>query len=271
MTEQATATELPDTATQKIINELNEIVILNDTAVNNESASTDAPKRAIDDDTTTELRERATSQRQRGIDEINKRHAGVVSVIKTVTINERVVGSAFVRFFPAIERGLAFINDRGDIFMGKNEAALIKESILAQFKNLDDKVTAQLKDLDLQLKVHSANEDFMTPQYSAPASEHDVQVRTRTALDLINIIAKQDKVVTALQVLAWNGQVENATIDAQEWEIKKDLRGLSMFIGRSLRGMQKKGPVAPKAKKAPKKPTATTPAPVVIVTEEAVA
>lgn len=271
-TNKTESTVVQDPETQKILAELNEIVILNENAVNNGVATDGNAKPTIDSDTTTELRGRANTQRQRGIEELNKRHAGVVSVIKTVSINERVVGSAFVRFYPAIERGLSFIHSRGDIFMGKDAAALIKESILAQVKNMEDKVTAQLADLDLQMKVHSASEDFMTPVYDSPASQHDVQIRTRMALDLINLITKQDKVVTALQILAWNGQVENATIDAQEWEIKKDLRGLSMFISRSLRGMQRKGPVAPKAKKAPKKASATTPTPVVVTTgEEAVA
>lgn len=195
---------------------------------------------AVTDNEVTQLRERARKERARGKENMAKRYEGVASVIIPVEISERVVGSAFERFFPVIENGMYVISKRGEMFMGTKATEAVLETISSKVAAMEQNVAADLAGLKIQMDVHGSSDDFITPEYVKPAASHQVQVRTRMAAAVCKLFIKQDEVVKTLQTLAWNGQVENSSIDEQEYKIKKEVRDLAQFIARTLRGMRNK-------------------------------
>lgn len=186
------------------------------------------------------LRARAQKERARGLKNLERRYDGIASVIMPVTLRERVVASAFERYFAVIENGLYVITRRGELFLGAKAAETVLEQIMEKIKTMEDKAQTDLAGLQIQLDVHGTRDDFLRPIYTKPAGDHQVQIRTRMGVRVAKIFVQQDEVVASLQTLAWNGEVEGATIDHQELRIKKQVRELATFIARTLRGMRNK-------------------------------
>lgn len=188
------------------------------------------------------LRKRALQQRQRGQKNLARRHDGIASVIQKVTINERVVGSAFERFFPVIENGIHVIVRRGDMFFTARNMGTVVDSLTKMTDELEADLKKELSALEEQLARAKANapELFVTPEYTAPSAQHEPQVRTRLAVRILNLFQNKDKLISGLQTLMWNGEVEQAAIDEQELRLKREVRDLAKFIGRTLRSMRNK-------------------------------
>lgn len=194
------------------------------------------------------LRARAQKERARGLKSIERRYDGIASVMMDIKLNERVVGSAFERFFPVIENGLYIITKRGEMFMGAKQTEQIMGMIKDKITVMESNISTDMAGLKIQLDVHGERDDFLKPTYIKPASEHKIQLRTPMAVRIAKVFQEQDKIIMNLQTLAWNGEVEGSAIDDQELRIKKDIRDLATFIARALRGMRNR--VAPKEKPA---------------------
>lgn len=203
----------------------------------------DGVARIVHDDEVQKLRQRAQRERARGVQNLAKRHDGVASVVANVQLYERVVASAFERFFAGIETGIHVITKRGDLFVGEKNAEQIQQTIIGKVLAMEERINKQLDQVKVPMELHSASEGFMKPTYTNPAATHQVQLRTKLALRVMNVFRKQDEFVVTLNALAWNDEVEPDAIEKEEQMIKKEMRDLANFIGRTVRGMRNK--VAP--------------------------
>lgn len=190
------------------------------------------------------LRNKATRQRQKGIENLARRHDGVASIIANVQLNERVVASAFERYFATIETGIHVISKSGPMFVGEAAAAKLEASIVERVAAMEERITGEIARSRVSLNVHESREGWITPEYTKPAAEHEVQLRTRLANRVLGVFRKQDEFVVILNQLCWNEEAEQDAIEMEELAIKKEMRGLAQFISRTLRGMRNK--VAPK-------------------------
>lgn len=231
MTTKSSSTEL-----NQALEEITDVEALEQAAEAEAANATAAPNAAEAD----QFRERARQQRERGAKALAKRFAGVASSLETVVINERVVGSSFERFFATIENGVFVIDRRGPMIMGKahTESVIkqIDERIAESLKN----ATAELAGIKLQLSMHGENPGWLVPDYVEPASSHKVQIRSRRGIDVLKIFRMKDEIVTGMQQLSWNGELESSEIERTELDLKKELREIHNFVVRTLRGMRTK-------------------------------
>lgn len=190
------------------------------------------------------LRNKARRQREKGIENLARRHDGVASLITIVRLNERVVASAFERYFATVETGIHVITKSGAMFVGEAAAAKLEASIVERITEMEERINGELARIRVSLQVHESRADWIKPTYTKPAAEHEVQLRTRLANRVLAVFRKQDEFVVVLNQLCWNDEAELDAIEMEELNIKKDMRGLAQFISRTLRGMRNR--VAPK-------------------------
>lgn len=239
----ATDTQHPDDARQAL-EEVRDASLLTEGLLQ-ATSGTDAPKestliKVVSDSEVDMLRERAKRERLRGQKNLTRRYDGVASVLKKVKINERVIGSAFERFFYVIENGIFVITRRGAMFLGDAAAEKLLDTIVGKITEMESKVAADLAGVQIQVSVHKEVPGFVTPEYTKPSAEHEVQLRTRLSSRVVGLFESQDQIIANLQTLHWNGAVEISAIEDQEAQLKRDIRALATFIARTLRGMRNK-------------------------------
>lgn len=186
------------------------------------------------------LRQKAQRQRQKGILHMARRHDGIASVVVNVTLRERVVASAFERYFTTIETGIQVISKSGAMFVGAKHADKLMQTIVDRIDAMEKRIKGELERLRVTMDVHQSRSDWIVPTYTRPAADHEVQLRTRLANRVVSIFRMNDEFVVALNQLSWNDESDTDAIDLAEFEIKKDLRGLADLIRRTLRGMRSK-------------------------------
>lgn len=207
---------------------------------------------AADDTRVQVLRNRAKRQRDRGVQGLARRHDGVASVLRVVKLQERVVGSAFERYFATIENGVHFISKLGGFFVGDANAEKLLEQIKARVMQMEDRVNTEAGQIALVLEAHRTNTEWIVPEYTNPAAEHQIQVRTPLANRVATVFVTQDKYLQQLNQLVWNGEAESDAVEQSEYQIKQEVRGLAQFIAQTLRAIQNKT----EAKKASEAPAA---------------
>jgi len=186
------------------------------------------------------LRNKAKRQREKGIENLARRHDGVASVIARVELNERVVASAFERYFATIETGIHVITKSGAMFVGEAAASKLEASIVERVTSMEERIVGELSRIRVSIDVHTSRTDWITPTYTKPAADHEVQLRTRLANRVLAVFRKQDEFVVVLNQLCWNDEAELDAVEMEELNIKKEMRGLAQFISRTLRGMRNK-------------------------------
>jgi len=196
------------------------------------------------------LRNRAKRQRDRGVQGLARRHDGVASVVREVQLQERVVGSAFERYFATIENGIHFISKLGGFFVGDSNAEKLLDQIKTRVKEMEDRVNTEADQIAVVLDAHRSNNEWIIPEYTNPAAKHQIQVRTPLANRVATVFVIQDKYLQQLNQLVWNGEAESDAVEQSEYQIKQDVRGLAQFIAKTLRAIQNKT----EAKKAPEAP-----------------
>lgn len=207
---------------------------------------------AADDTRVQVLRNRAKRQRDRGVQGLARRHDGVASVLREVQLQERVVGSAFERYFATIENGIHFISKLGGFFVGDTNAEKLLDQIKTRVKQMEDRVNTEADQIAVVLEAHRSNTEWIVPQYTNPAAKHQIQVRTPLANRVATVFVVQDRYLQQLNQLVWNGEAESDAVEQSEYQIKQDVRGLAQFIAKTLRAIQNKT----EAKKAPEAPAA---------------
>ncbi|KFC72634.1 hypothetical protein [Massilia sp. LC238] len=186
------------------------------------------------------LRNKARRQREKGIENLARRHEGVASLITRAELKERVVASAFERYFATIETGIHVIHKSGAMFVGEAAAAKLEQSIVDRIASMEERIDGELARIRVSLAVHESRADWIKPTYTRAAADHEVQLRTRLANRVLQVFRKQDEFVVVLNQLCWNDEAESDAIEMEELNIKKEMRGLAQFISRTLRGMRNK-------------------------------
>lgn len=207
---------------------------------------------AADDNRVQVLRNRAKRQRDRGVQGLARRHDGVASVLRDVQLQERVVGSAFERYFATIENGIHFISKLGGFFVGDANAEKLLEQIKARINQMEERVKTEAGQVAVVLEAHRSNDEWIVPQYTNPAAKHQIQVRTPLANRVATVFVTQDKYLQQLNQLVWNGEAESDAIEQSEYQIKQEVRNLAQFLAKTLRAIQNKT----EAKKASDAPAA---------------
>lgn len=184
------------------------------------------------------LRNKARRQREKGIENLARRHDGVASILLRVQLNERVVASAFERYFATIETGIHVISKSGPMFVGDAAAAKLQQSIIDRVSAMEERITGEISRVRVSLDVHASRSEWIKPSYTRPAADHEVQMRTRLAKRVLVVFQQQDEFVVMLNQLCWNDEAEQDAIEMEELAIKKEMRGLAQFISRTLRGMR---------------------------------
>ncbi len=183
------------------------------------------------------FRNRATQQRQRGQREIKRRHQGIASILRTVEINERVIASTFERFYPIIEKGIYLVSKNGDVFLG-DSADTVLSMTFERIKAIEQKTKTTLEAAEKRVGDQIGREDFIQPSYVAPTILHEIQVRNVYANRLVGTFLLQDRVISHLQTLNWNGEIDPVEIEEQEQSFKNAIRELATDLSRALRAMQ---------------------------------
>jgi hypothetical protein len=201
------------------------------------------------------LRTRARRERQRGVKNLERRHDGVASVLRRVVLNERVIASAFERWFAGVENGIYVLSKRGHMFVSEKNADQLIEQVTEMISEMEKAVASQLAGAETHLGMLDAG-DILDPVYSSPATDREVQLRSPLSTRVLKIVQAQDQVLCALMKLHWNGEIEKAVIEEQENNAKKGLRDLAKFLSRTLRAMR--GKVEAKASSAATPAAAST-------------
>jgi hypothetical protein len=183
------------------------------------------------------MRERAKKEREKGVANLKKRHAGVNVHIRRITINERVAGAAFERFFHVIENSIYTITRRGEMFVGKDACKQIMDTVEKNIVEMESQIATDRAQVDMRLSVYKSSDDFLQTTYTAPAAVHDVEFRTKLSLRVAELFIGQDQIIAGQQALHWNGDIDLSIIEDQERKLKKELRKLTTFFARTLRGM----------------------------------
>lgn len=186
------------------------------------------------------FRQRAQRQRQRGVTDLAKRYDGIASVITKVTLNERVVASAFERYFASIETGIHIIGKDGAIFVGDNQATKLMDMIVDRIEKMEKRIAAEITAMKSVLAVHQSTEGWINPTYNSPAASHEVQLRTRLANRMLGVFQNEDKFIVMLTQLLWNDAAEEDALEMEQLTFKKEVRELAQFIRRTLTGMRNK-------------------------------
>lgn len=186
------------------------------------------------------LRNRAQKQRARGIQNLNRRHSGISSLMRDVVLNERVVGSTFERYFSSIESGIYIIGRLGGFIVGESASEKLLDSIEAKIKAMETEAGEALGQMKIVMEAHVDKPNWLVPQYADAAARHKVQLRSVLSNRLLNVFLKYDEHLVQLNQLVWNGESEADETETREYEIKKQVRALAEFIRRSLVGIQNK-------------------------------
>jgi hypothetical protein len=195
---------------------------------------------AADDGRVQVLRNRAKKQRERGVQGLARRHDGVASLIRTVELQERVVGSSFERYFAGIEHGIHFITKLGGFFVGDANADKLIDTIKDKISEMETRIETEAEQMDEVMKAHAANEEWIKPQYTNPAAKHTVQIRTPLANRVASAFVKHDAFLQQQNELVWNGEADGDAVEMSEYQIKQEVRSLAQFIAKTLRGIQNK-------------------------------
>lgn len=242
-----TATEvLTESAARDALHELDTAAQLSQQSLSDDATpagavSTDqAVMEATDEARVQQLRNRAKRQRDRGVQGLARRHDGVASLIRTVVLQERVIGSAFERYYASVEHGIHFMSKLGGFFVGDANAEKLLETIKTKIADMEQRIGAEAGQISMVLEAHAQNTDWIVPQYTNPAATHTIQIRTPLANRVASAFVKQDEYLQQLNQLVWNGEAEGDAVEQSEYQIKKEVRDLAQFIARTLRGIQNK-------------------------------
>jgi Mg2+ and Co2+ transporter CorA len=188
-----------------------------------------------------QFRERAKRQRERGIRNLERRHDGVLSMMESVELNERVVASSFQRYYSTIEAGLNAITRRGPLILGVEATRIVLQEIDQRIATLLEGSEKEFNAINVDLEMASQSTDWMAPGYTNPAASHEIQIRTPRAKKVIGIFKFKDKTITAMQQLVWNGHMEVSAVERAELQLKTEIRELYNAIVRAMRGLSNQG------------------------------
>jgi hypothetical protein len=180
---------------------------------------------------------RASTQRERGKQELKRKIAGIPSVQQHVTLNDQVVASSFTRFFYIIDKGAELMRRRGDAVIGQEKATKLREQLQAMIVEVEADVRKDLEATQAMADLDAYAEDTIAVTYTAPSYDETIQIRSQEGLRLQRVYAMYDRLLSLLVNLEWNGKVESAQVDRMRYDAKQRVRPLFRFAARANIGM----------------------------------
>ena len=233
----------------KAISELDNAIEQGENAADEGADPALAPrvKREVSKDGVAKLRQNAAKARERGFRSLSRSQAGIAGLQQDIIINERVVSSAFLRYYSAIESGCYAIWKHGEMFVGHARATEMRDKIRDRILLM---VTRAKEDLglvenDLKVLTEQKGDKLVKPVYSEPATKIDaMQIKLPETYHALTAVKSYDEALSGLQVLHWNlfdsGMNTESRIHDQEQRAKNELKSVANMVLRFARGMRKK-------------------------------
>ena len=184
----------------------------------------------------------ARRQREFGRKLLQRRTGGFASVTVKVKLNNAVLAAAFERFFTVIENCAYLVARHGAAVLGDAAA----EKILAR---LDEMCAEVLADRKRELSAAQAlagesavqfGERFVTPQFTRPAFEAEVQLRTPQARRVLELFETSDAILTEAETLYWNGVRTLSEKNDEALRAKRTVFPLFTFSAQTVRSLHRR-------------------------------
>lgn len=184
----------------------------------------------------------ARRQREFGRKLLQRRTGGFASVTVKVKLNNAVLAAAFERFFTVIENCAYVVARHGAAVLGDAAA----EKILSR---LDEMCAEVLTDRKRELSAAQAlagesavqfGERFVTPQFTQPAFEAEVQLRTPQARRVLELFETSDAILTEAETLYWNGVRTLSEKNDEALRAKRTVFPLFTFSAQTVRSLHRR-------------------------------
>lgn len=182
-----------------------------------------------------QLMRRAKRERDLGRKLLARRTGGFASRIHQVKLNNYVLAGAFERFFPVIEQSAYLVTRHGAACMGDAGA----EKVITRMDELIEEIIKErkkeLEAAQAYIGEQSVNmgENFVAPEFTSPAFEETVQVRTPQADRALQIFILSDQLLTEFETLYWNHMRSLSDRNDEALRSKRVVRPLFAFAGRT--------------------------------------
>lgn len=185
--------------------------------------------------TPAQLARAARRQRELGRRLLARRTRGFASRLRPVRLNNYLLAAAFERFFPVIERATYLVTRFGEMALGEAAAERIiarmaemtNEALVDRQRELEG-ATAHIGEVSVKM-----GDRFITPEFTQPAYDATVQVRTPQADRALDIFLLSDQLLTEFETLYWNQLRSLADRNDQVLRAKHAVLPLFRFAARA--------------------------------------
>lgn len=193
--------------------------------------------------------EKASTQRTRGLAELNKVYTNTILMPLQMKLNDVSVASVAVRFLGQIDKAYFVIGRRGRFAIGEAKTADILERLDSQidaFYQESHDERAQVKMLmgvEVE-KFKNENVDdediWLTPAYQSAAVEQTVHLKSPQAVKFLKGFKNFDALIHDLTVLQWNGVVEKSRVEQVRLRQNRLANKVFLFSISAVNGMYNK-------------------------------
>ncbi len=192
------------------------------------------------------LMKRAARQRKAGSRALQRDEMGVAIHRQQVAIKDRVMGSAFIRFFSAIDVCAGLLQRRGEMLLGEAKSDELLERLTALIDEFADDAAKELGRVeimvnDMREQLLGEGDEFITPKVDHPALAEEVVIGTRLGLKLYRAVRKYDDALEMMSTLSWNDGVSDKEIGNRQLLVKQALGKLYGFAARTNMGLYSRG------------------------------
>lgn len=200
---------------------------------------------AVNEERIATYRARAKAQRARGVKSLAERHQGVPAILEQVKIDVPAVAALVERWYASMEFGIHVLKRRGAIVLGDKRAEALHAAMEEQLVELEKRAKASMVIVENALKEATTNAavadtPLLLPTFAKPAADHEIQMRTREAKRLLEVFKTYDRVLAMCVTLEWNDAFTSKQIATLTDEFRDGMKGLSKFLGQTVRGMKNK-------------------------------
>lgn len=169
----------------------------------------------------------AAAQRKRGLKALQLRTAGVASVMFQLQVNDKAMASVATRWLGAID-SFGYQSGRGfQMFLGEGPSRVIEEGFSKTLSSLEGDVAQELNGTT-EVIARLSNDDlnWMTPGYSAPALDLQIQCRSPLSLRAARLLMQMDALINNAEAMMWNSHRTSDDVNDLRWRMKREFRKL---------------------------------------------
>jgi hypothetical protein len=193
--------------------------------------------------------EKASTQRTRGLAELNKVYTNTILMPLQMKLNDVSVASVAVRFLGQIDKAYFVIGRRGRFAIGESKTADILERLDSQIdafyqESHDERAQVKLlMGVEVE-KFKNENVDdediWLTPAYQTAAVEQTVHLKNPQAVKFLKGFKNFDALIHDLTVLQWNGVVEKSRVEQVRLRQNRLANKVFLFSISAVNGMYNK-------------------------------